>query len=384
MARISKGTPEQFMRAVENRIDELEGGLEASFVYPKDLEDLENGEYESHVTEPINAASDVDHAFSLDEVLDFLANKGYDTKNEEVVNYASAVVEYLDMCRDAWAENGERFTYGLGDWYRDTRQNYPEDLEELPKIVSSVKASIDPDRLFEFAQDTFTVSGQICGNGYGQGDTAYELYYIADEFNVSLDEARKAMIEDLGFEADQIEESEKFYKKNREVIEQNLRKRRFPIPKASKIESATTLFYDEPEPTIGEIVDWLWEHETAFEDACRFFGVPEDNEEFFSQYASEDELISWISDHPTLYNDFIEHFSYYKNIEECDSINTACNTANVAAATEDSMFDLNSKVYNALADIVYNAKYHVTQDDMVEAWEWFDTHFWDYEYEDEE
>ena len=31
--------------------------VESSFIYPDDLEDLENGEYESHVTEPVNASA---------------------------------------------------------------------------------------------------------------------------------------------------------------------------------------------------------------------------------------------------------------------------------------------------------------------------------------
>lgn len=54
----SKGTPEQLLDAVKNKIVDLKGGdIESSFDYPDDLEDLETGEYESHVTEPINSAT---------------------------------------------------------------------------------------------------------------------------------------------------------------------------------------------------------------------------------------------------------------------------------------------------------------------------------------
>lgn len=193
-----RGTPEQLLNAVKNRIAELQDGeVESSFVYPDDLEDLENGEYESHVTEPINASldydsysvadwlSDHDQAYedckkyfdtddleSVDrsdlvdwisehdslyedfvlrfaddptrEVLDFFKNNlGWDIKEERVQNYADAVAEYMDMSRDAYAREGQKSPYTLQDWYKDTKENYPEELEEFEACVNSKGKKIE-------------------------------------------------------------------------------------------------------------------------------------------------------------------------------------------------------------------------------------------------
>ena len=64
----------------------------------------------------------------------------------------------------------------------------------------------------------------------------------------------------------------------------------------------------------NELIDWLSEHETAYDDAQRFFGEKE------LAKVPADELISWIYDHNQLCVDFIEHFdtnseSYDYNLE---------------------------------------------------------------------
>lgn len=137
----AKGTPDQMLEQFKNRIGELEGiGIDSSFDYPDDLEDLENGEYESHVTEPINSSvsyDDLDGEDVVGEVLDFFKNKmGLDTDNREVKNYAEAVAEYIDMSRQAYAHEGRKSPYTMEDWYNDTKMNYPDELEGLPTIDS--------------------------------------------------------------------------------------------------------------------------------------------------------------------------------------------------------------------------------------------------------
>lgn len=185
-----RGTPNEMLDAFKGRISELDGEVESSFVYPDDLEDLENGEYESHVTEPINASvdltsedivdwicehdlacSDCKRYFKVDdlskvdsedlcgwiedhdqlyedfkqrfgiveecitasvdpvtqEVLDYFEKKlGWDVSNKRVRNYADAVAEYIDISREA-----EPAGYTMDEWYRDTKMNYPEELEEF-------------------------------------------------------------------------------------------------------------------------------------------------------------------------------------------------------------------------------------------------------------
>ncbi len=129
-------------------VEECDNPIQSSFVYPDDLEDMENGEYESHATEPIKANSgrkfpefgpDSPYPFdpnqgNRNQVLNFLSEKGYDVDNIEVKNYADAVAEYLDMCEEAWADQGEDSPYTIQEWYEDTMRNYPDELEDLPRI----------------------------------------------------------------------------------------------------------------------------------------------------------------------------------------------------------------------------------------------------------
>ena len=58
------------------------------------------------------------------EVLNFLKKKGFDTSSQITKNYVQGVVDLLD-----YDENPS-----LEAWYKETKMNYPEDLEELPRL----------------------------------------------------------------------------------------------------------------------------------------------------------------------------------------------------------------------------------------------------------
>lgn len=66
------------------------------------------------------------------ELLSFLKYKGFDTSNNDVKQYASAAAEYISLSRDYgdW--------YSIEDWYKDTKQNYPEELADLKKLYEAV------------------------------------------------------------------------------------------------------------------------------------------------------------------------------------------------------------------------------------------------------
>lgn len=65
------------------------------------------------------------------ELLSFLKYKGFDTSNSDVKQYASAATEYISLSR----EYGD--WYSIEDWYKDTKQNYPEELTGLKKLRES-------------------------------------------------------------------------------------------------------------------------------------------------------------------------------------------------------------------------------------------------------
>lgn len=62
---------------------------------------------------------------ALNEVLDILDIAGFDINRDDVKAYAEAAAEYIEMAR----EEGNH--YSAAQWYKDTKANYPEDLEML-------------------------------------------------------------------------------------------------------------------------------------------------------------------------------------------------------------------------------------------------------------
>lgn len=97
MAKKSFGNTDQLIRALESRIDELQEGIESSVVV---------------------------EASNFQEVLDKLGAEGFDIHNEEVIKYAKSAFEYIEQAR----KYGD---YSVDEWYHDTCENYPEDLDNL-------------------------------------------------------------------------------------------------------------------------------------------------------------------------------------------------------------------------------------------------------------
>lgn len=58
-----------------------------------------------------------------------------------------------------------------------------------------------------------------------------------------------------------------------------------------------------------DFIEWLSEHENAFDDFCNYFDLDVDDEDFSDKIDLE-EAISWLQDHETLSEDFLTHFAY--------------------------------------------------------------------------
>lgn len=88
-----------------------------------------------------------------DEVLEILYDNGYDIDSEDVQNYAWDAADYICMTRDYGEE------YSVDQWWEDTSDNYPEDLEELPmleKLEEDIDASEDILDMFDFLYKLFS------------------------------------------------------------------------------------------------------------------------------------------------------------------------------------------------------------------------------------
>lgn len=106
----------------------------------------------------------------------FLFNKGYDTDSEEVKNYISAAAELIGYSPDE---------YSVEEWYKDTLENYPEDLAALPKLSKKFRKALqsDPDLDYiryslEYGDDDFDES--LNEDVYRQYEDPYAL---EDEYN---------------------------------------------------------------------------------------------------------------------------------------------------------------------------------------------------------
>ena len=71
----------------------------------------------------IQAEDEITEEVTVDDVIQFLQDKGFYMRNQEDIRYAESVAEYLNMCPDEYGD--------LNIWYRDTKWNWPEDLDAL-------------------------------------------------------------------------------------------------------------------------------------------------------------------------------------------------------------------------------------------------------------
>lgn len=173
MARITKGTVDQFIAQVNDKIEELGGDVNSSFVYPEDLEDLENGEYESHVTEPINAATAEP---TFDDILDWLSE--HDQAWSDCCDYFGVNDLSSEVDEDAvmsWIFDHDRLAEDFMNHFGHSAIMDDEyDVEECDNIevesatnavnldptMDVVQANVDDDYILDFAQQ---ISDEIYG-----------------------------------------------------------------------------------------------------------------------------------------------------------------------------------------------------------------------------
>ena len=67
------------------------------------------------------------------EFLEFLRSKGFDSDASDVQSYADAAIGLIQLMQQVDA------SYDFEKWYKETQQNYPEDLANLTKLDDSQK-----------------------------------------------------------------------------------------------------------------------------------------------------------------------------------------------------------------------------------------------------
>lgn len=219
MAQIKqRGSLEQFMNVVRNRIEDLSGEpVESSFKYPEDMEDLENGEYESHVTEPVNASESVQSAMYQDMDGSTLGDIG-----------TTATEEELRRLYDEWHDSDPVVSEydSFEDWLDDTVNNgylkriagsetveaaeedddeYDESAEYIQALIGDLESEIvgrhgDVIESIVFDDDDETLYMTVTFEH--NGETSINDYEIPFE-DLSMDP--ESMEDDVNYIADQVD-----------------------------------------------------------------------------------------------------------------------------------------------------------------------------------
>ncbi len=70
--------------------------------------------------------------------------------------------------------------------------------------------------------------------------------------------------------------------------------------------------------TLPEVLGWLSEHDTAYEDCKRYFEVDFDDPNFDAKAEgiTVDDLEDWISEHDSLWSDYVDYFELSEYLDE--------------------------------------------------------------------
>lgn len=145
----------------------------------------------------ITSSTDEDEEFNevYSELLNVLNAEGYDVNTSEVTSYAYAAADYI--------VNMAGPGYTVRQWLKDTKMNYPEDLDELPmiescSIVSSKQLSEKQLDALDEISERYSASAPISGDW--NTETQHEQKAISDELHISMSDAKDIMISQLGFQ----------------------------------------------------------------------------------------------------------------------------------------------------------------------------------------
>lgn len=143
---IAKGTPEQFLNLVQNKIAELGGDVEACDKITSAYETNDNPN---------------DFVNYVDAVLLKLKSVGCDVTDGEVIDYAEAAAELIANDDD----------HDVEYWWSETKQNFMDEVDELPHVNASaeITSARDDDSTYD---DRFihTLMGDIEAEVSGEVD----------------------------------------------------------------------------------------------------------------------------------------------------------------------------------------------------------------------
>lgn len=100
---------------------------------------------------------DIECAYDFDtlkkKILDKLSKEGYNTEDTATIDYADEAADLLERSPNP----------DVNEWYEDTKRNYPDDLKNLPKKITSASEVDDADYLEELCVG---VTAILDDNGY--------------------------------------------------------------------------------------------------------------------------------------------------------------------------------------------------------------------------
>jgi len=184
MKSMKKGSPEKFLDALENKIQDLSSGTNC-----KGCDKIES------------ASDDEDYELKLEEARSGFFNRGFDTNDPTI----KRMIE--DAAQELWFGRDEEYT--IDDWFRDTEENYPEYFDEIEGCgsIESAEDISELDGMQEIIDDTIrAATEEIYGRHYmiDDVDMEYNSEYDSISTTVTLDEDHDSQIFDFAMPLDQL------------------------------------------------------------------------------------------------------------------------------------------------------------------------------------
>ena len=227
-------------------------------------------------------AFDIDSPTGIDDAKEYLEDEIVDDTLDVADVYAEEEEEVLDSY--------------IGQVVLDCNVCHSKIFEDPDKVEideESQTANMEEECPYCFSMDGYKVIGQVAPMGQ-----------VEEEIEVTEEEP----VEDIETEVPEEEVTED------EIVEESFRRKRRgkKINESKRTRKSRKINEAKSEPTKADILDWLAEHDQAYDDAEKFFKGNLTG-------TSIENLKAWISEHNQLAGDFEDHFncSLEESLDEC-------------------------------------------------------------------
>ena len=225
-------------------------------------------------------AFDINSIDGVEDAKDFVE----EDDSEDIVDIIDVYAEEEDELADSY----------VGKVILECNVCHSKIFEDADKVeIEGEDANLEEECPYCFSMDGYKVIGQVAPMGQ-----------VEEEIEVTEEEP----VDDIESEVPEEEVTED------EIVEESFRRKRRgkKINESKRTRKNRKINEAKSEPTKADILDWLAEHDQAYDDAEKFFKGNLTG-------TSIENLKAWISEHNQLASDFEDHFncSLEESLDEC-------------------------------------------------------------------